>query len=179
MAKSKKITKTNLASMIKAQNKTRTITVQGDHDLKIEEIFSESKIDSLIADYLDMFEQAGANMEMTQDLIEGSSMLIFALIIREFTDIGVIPKGSNVQEIYPVARAIYDLGKVSKESQGLMAEIIDAFDKSQIERVFDKLAQMTDNVNEQITRLAIAKSGALATRLKLEEGENDGKIQNV
>lgn len=169
MTKSKKLNKTSLASMIKNQNKTRTITVRGDHDLKIEEIFLESKIDSLIADYLEMFEQASLHKEMTQDLIEGSSMLVFALIIREFTDIGVIPQGSNIQEIYPVAKAIYDLGKVSKESQGLMAEIIDAFDKSQIERVFDKLSQMTDKVHEQVTRLAIAKSGALATRIQLEE----------
>lgn len=155
----KKINKRNINSLLTTQNKKQKIYVQGDYELNIDEVFKESKIDIVISDYFQMFNQlGGAGEKVDTEFINGSSMLLMALIIREFSDIGVIPAGSNAREIYPIARNIYDIGKVSKDSLGMMGEIMQSFDVEQVERVFHKVNEMQKNLKSQLGKYALERT---------------------
>lgn len=107
-------------------------------------------------DYLTLFEEARKNREIDEDFIRGTGAILHTLILREFSDVPMIPASRDVKEIIKVAKVLYDTG--------IMSEVITAFNESEIKKVYSKLETNSKRVGEILGEYALSST--------LTEGES-------
>ena len=86
------------------------ITVLDEYKVNISLTFKESKIDKVIFDYLNLFEEASRSGSINEDFIRGTGAILQTLILREFSDVPMIPKQRDLGKLIQVANVLYDTG---------------------------------------------------------------------
>lgn len=158
---SKKLTAATINKLNKELDKKKTIYVMGDNEVNIDLVFKESKIDKVVFDYLSMFEEVNKNNEFDEEFIRGTLAILNTFILREFSDVPMIPKDRNVQKLIQISEALYNTG--------IMEEVMVAFDQEQLNKVFNKLQAGSKRVGELMGEYAIKE--ALNSGDEHEDGE--------
>ncbi|MNH66530.1 hypothetical protein D3C73_185630 [compost metagenome] len=144
---SKKLTSATINKLNKELDKKKTIYILGEYEVNINLVFNESKIDKVVFDYLSMFEEVNKNNEFDEEFIRGTLAILNTFILREFSDVPMIPSDRNVQKLIQVSKALYNTG--------IMEEVMVAFDQEQLNKVFEKLQTGSKRVGELMGEYAI------------------------
>lgn len=145
-----KLTASAINNAAKYKDKKKTVYVLGDKEVVIDIAFKESKIDKVIFDYLYMFEEASRGNQIDEEFIRGTGAILQTLILREFSNVPVIPKDRNITKIIEVAQVLYDTG--------ILEEVISSFDESELNKVYDKLARYSNRLGKLIGEYAVSSS---------------------
>lgn len=142
-----KLTATTIHKLNKELDKKKTILVLGEHEVKIDLVFKDSKIDKIVFDYLSLFEEVNKDGTLDEEFIRGTLAILNTFILRDFSDVPMIPKDRNVKKLIQVSEALYDTG--------IMEEVMMAFDQEQLNKVFAKLSAAGKRVGEIMGEYAI------------------------
>lgn len=130
-------------------NAVKDINVLG-FEVRINTIFKESKIDKVIFDYLTLFQEANKNGDFDEDFIRGTGAILHTLILREFSDVPVIPKERDLNKILQVATVLYDTG--------VMEAVMSELDESELKRVYSKLENNSKRIGEFLGEHALSSA---------------------
>lgn len=133
----------------KSLEQTEQIDVLG-YEVTIVRHFKESKIDKVIFDYLSMFEEASRGNAIDEEFIRGTGAILQTLILREFSNVPMIPKGRKIPKIIEVAQVLYNTG--------ILPAVINSFDESELKKVYDKLANNSDRLGKLLGEYAVSSS---------------------
>lgn len=145
-----KLTVAEINKAAKIIDKKKTVYVLGDKEVMIDISFKESKIDKVIFNYLSMFEEASRGNQIDEEFIRGTGAILQTLILREFSNVPMIPKDRNVMKFIEVARVLYDTG--------ILEEVISSFDELELNKIYDKLAKNSQRLGKLIGEYAVSSS---------------------
>ncbi|OZB98020.1 hypothetical protein [Paenibacillus sp. XY044] len=145
-----KLTASAINNAAKSKDKKKTVYVLGDKEVVIDIAFKESKIDTVIFDYLSMFEEVSRGNQIDDEFIRGTGAILQTLILREFSNVPMIPKDRNVAKFIEVAKVLYDTG--------ILEEVINSYEESELNKVYDKLAKNSNRLGKLIGEYAISSS---------------------
>lgn len=151
-------------------NAVKDISVLG-YEVKINTIFKESKIDKVIFDYLSLFQEASKNGEIDEDFIRGTGAILHTLILREFSDVPMIPKQRDLNKILQVATVLYDTG--------VMDAVISEFEESELKKVYSKLENNSKRVGEILGEYALSSSLSERSNKDGDSKEHEGTGENA
>lgn len=140
-----------------ALDNKKMITVLGEYKVNINLTFKESKIDNVIFDYLTLFQEASKSGDIDEDFIRGIGAILHTLILREFSDVPMIPKERDLNKLLQVATVLYDTG--------VMEAVMSELDESELKRVYSKLENNSKRVGKFIGEYALSSA--------LSEGGNE------
>ncbi|MGM1044886.1 MAG: hypothetical protein ACQEXX_01930 [Bacillota bacterium] len=147
---SKKLSTATINKLNKELAKKKKIYILGEHEVTIDLVFMESKIDKVIFDYLSLFEEASKGNAIDEDFIRGTGAILHTLILREFSDVPMIPKERNLKKIIKVTEVLYNTG--------IMEEVISSFATDEVKKVYNKLDQNSKRVGQILGEFAISST---------------------
>lgn len=154
-----KLTTAKINKINKELDQKRKIYILQDHDeVNISVIFKDTTVDKLILDYLSVLETVSKSSELTDDMIRGTIGVLNLLILREFSDVPMIPKTTNdIQKLIDVTYVLYNTG--------ILEAVMDQFDPEQIKKVHEKLEKVSKRAGELL--------GEMAVRTTLNDSKNE------
>ncbi|QWU14442.1 hypothetical protein SAMN04487895_101754 [Paenibacillus sophorae] len=146
----KKLTAATMNKMIKELDKKKKIYILDDHEVNIDITFKDSSINSIIVDYLTIFEKVQKKeTDVTEDeLLKAMDGVLGALLLREFSDVPLIPKDiSDIRKIINITNALLNTK--------IMENILPQFDPKEIERVKEKIELASKNIGQFMGEYAV------------------------
>ncbi|MBX4152348.1 hypothetical protein, partial [Paenibacillus lautus] len=104
----------------------------------------------VIFDYLTLFQEANKNGDFDEDFIRGTGAILHTLILREFSDVPMIPKERDLKKLLRVATVLYDTG--------VMEAVMSKLDESELKRVYSKLEINSKRAGEFIGEYALSSA---------------------
>ncbi|WP_405168515.1 hypothetical protein [Paenibacillus sp. FSL H3-0286] len=147
-----KLTISKINKLNKTLDKKRKIYILEDNDeVNICVEFKESLIDKVVMDYIAILEQLTTSSTISADLMRGTAGILHLFMIREFSDVPMIPKDNgDIQKLVDVTYALYDTG--------IMEAVIEGFDHEQVQKVYSKLDASSKRAGELMGELAIKQT---------------------
>jgi hypothetical protein len=144
-----KLTATKINKINKELDKKRKIYILEDNDeVTISVKFKETIINRIVMEYLTVLERTGKTEELDNNLIMGAIGLLNMFMLREFSDVPMIPKTSeDLRKNIDVAQALYNTG--------IMDAVLEQFDEAEKQKVFDKLNVVSVEIGKQLGEAAI------------------------
>lgn len=134
-----------------------TIIIDGkNYEVLIDEKFKAGKIAKLVVEAL-------TNYEKLKDNDELQLTYIMFLVIKYFSDIDMV-KECDFEDQLKVLNAMIDLD--------IMKNILDSFDKEQMDRVADYFKRFSENINEVVDMKEL-ESIIESEEIEIETGENN------
>lgn len=165
-----KLTATSINKKNQELSTKRTIYVLGDQEVIINNTFKDSSIDKIVVDYLSIFESTNKDNSVDDEILRGLVSLLPVLILREFSNVPMIPKtNSDIKKLISIAYILYDTG--------ILEEVLNAFDQEQVQKVYTKLDVASKRVGEVMSELAI-KSTLSQTQGDEEIGDSE-ELQGI
>lgn len=146
----KKLTAATINKLNKELDIKKTVYILGDNEVNIDIVFKKSKIDKVVSDYLSLFEEVHKEKEIDEDFIRGSVVILNTFILREFSDVPMIPKDRDMKKLIQVSEALYDTG--------IMEEIIASFDEEELGKVYKQIDVSAKRVGEVMTEHIVRSS---------------------
>ena len=104
----------------------------------------------MIFDYISLFEEASRNGSINEDFIRGTGAILHTLILREFSDVPMIPKQRDLEKLIQITNVLYDTG--------IMEAVISAFNESELKKVYSKLETNSKRVGEILGEFALSST---------------------
>lgn len=147
-----KLTAAKINKLNKALDKKRKIHILEDNDeVNISVEFKESLVEKVIMDYISILEKINAAPVITDELLRGTAGILHLFILREFSDVPMIPKtNDDIQKLVDVTHALYDTG--------IMEAVIEGFDHEQVKKVYSKLDASSKRAGELMGELAFKQT---------------------
>ncbi|ASA22760.1 hypothetical protein [Paenibacillus donghaensis] len=158
-----KLTAAKINKLSKELDKKRKIYILEDNDeVNVSIEFKESLVDKVVMDYISVLEKLSTSSSISDDLLRGTAGILHLFILREFSDVPMIPKtNDDIQELVDTSLALYDTG--------IMEAVIEGFDHEQVQKVYEKLDISSKRAGELLGELAIKQT--ISTQ---EEAVTDG-----
>jgi hypothetical protein len=158
-----KLTAAKINKLNKSLDEKRKIYILEDNDEVIINIkFKETVINRIVMEYLTVLQRVSTSDQLDNDLVIGSIGLLNLFILREFSDVPMIPKNSeDLQKNIDVVDALYNVG--------IMDAVLEQFDTNEKQKVYDKLNKVSAESGKFLGEAALKE-----TFSSLEEKDEDG-----
>jgi hypothetical protein len=104
-------------------------------------------------EYIAVLEKVGRTDKLDNDLVIGSIGLLNLFILREFSNVPMIPKTSeDLRKNIDIAEALYN--------SGIMDAVLEQFDEAEKQKVFDKLNRVSEESGKFLGEAAIKSAYA-------------------
>jgi hypothetical protein len=156
-----KLSAAKINKLNREMDKKRKIYILEDNDeVDISIKFKETVINRIVMEYLTVLERVGRTEKLDNELVIGSIGLLNLFMLREFSNVPMIPKTSeDMQKNIDVADALYNCG--------IMDAVLEQFDKDEKQKVYDKLNKVSAEsgkfLGEAALKAAIASTGEVET----------------
>jgi hypothetical protein len=155
VSKSKKLTLSNISKLNSELNERKVIRVCGDYEVQIDIKFRRTKIQKVILDYFTILQDLKKRENINDETIVHTTSLLYALIIRYFSDIP-LPDIDDVEKLIQVSNSLLDLG--------IMEELFgeNGFPKDQVElltKEIDKAANGIGNILGELSLQSVLSEG--------------------
>ncbi|OMD71218.1 hypothetical protein [Paenibacillus odorifer] len=163
-----KLTAAKINKLNKALDKKRKIYILEDNDeVNISVEFKESLVEKVIMDYISILEKINSAPVITDELLRGTAGILHLFILREFSDVPMIPKtNDDIQKLVDVTHALYDTG--------IMEAVIEGFNHEQVQKVYSKLDASSKRAGELMGELVVKQTIENTQEEKREETLSDG-----
>ncbi|MEI7025778.1 hypothetical protein [Paenibacillus sp. y28] len=149
MAKSTKLTAAAIQKENSVLNEEKLIRILDKYDVKIQLHFRKSQIRRVMVQYFSVLQELKRNEEVTDETIAASLSLLYALILKEFTDVP-IPAIKNIEHLIKVTDMLLDTG--------IMEEVYDHFPKEQLELIMQEVLKAARNTGTIFGEAVIEQS---------------------
>lgn len=147
-----KLSAAKINKLNKDMDKKRKIYILEDNDeVDINIKFKETVINRIVMEYVSVLERVGREEKLDNDLVIASIGLLNLFMLREFSNVPMIPKTSeDLQKNIDIADALYN--------SGIMDAVLEQFDEKEKQKVYDKLEMASKRGGELLGELAIKSS---------------------
>ncbi|MEK4006336.1 hypothetical protein [Paenibacillus sp. FSL H3-0333] len=132
-----KLSTAKINKLNKSLDQKRKIYILEDNDEVLINIkFKETVINRIVMEYLTVLQRVSTSDQLDNDLVIGSIGLLNLFMLREFSDVPMIPKNSeDLQKNIDVVDALYNVG--------IMDAVMEQFDMNEKQKVYDKLNKVS------------------------------------
>lgn len=158
-----KLSVAKINKLNKNLDEKRKIYILEDNDeVTINIKFKETVINRIVMEYITVLQRVSTSDQLDNDLVIGSIGLLNLFILREFSDVPMIPKTSeNLQKNIEIADALYNCG--------IMDAVLEQFDKDEKQKVYHKLNKVSAESGKFLGEAALK-----ASLVSTGEVETDG-----
>lgn len=133
-------------------DKKRKIYILEDNDeVDINVKFKETVINRIVMEYITILERISRTEQLDNELVIGSIGLLNLFMLREFSNVPMIPKTSeDLQENIEIADALYNCG--------IMDAVLEQFDVVEKQKVYDKLNKVSTETGKFLGEAALKEA---------------------
>lgn len=168
----KKLTTAELNKLSLKFNERKKVSICNDeYEVTIHTNFRETKIDSVVMEYLSYIQNLKSVQELDYNLIKDTFSLLFTLVLREFTDLP-IPKSKEIKNISNLIKVTHNLMDL-----GIFHETLNHIPEDQIAKVKDRLDAIGNESGKAMGELAVKMAVNEERDAESGLGDTDATIQ--
>ncbi|KAA9007389.1 hypothetical protein F4V43_02560 [Paenibacillus spiritus] len=164
----KKLTAAELNKLGAKYNEFKTVTI-GEYEIRLQKLFQETKIESIVLEYLSYLQLLKEQPEVDLDLTKDTLSILHTLVLREFTDIPVPKKNKKTKPLSYLGSLI----KVTHIliDEGIYVELLNNISDEEIAKVEAKLNATAKTAGQLLGELAIKNA------IEVEDGVENEIVQ--
>ncbi|WP_342422359.1 hypothetical protein [Paenibacillus sp. FSL E2-0178] len=147
-----KLSVAKINKLNREMDKKRKIYILEDNDeVDINVKFKETVINRIVMEYITILERISRTEQLDNELVIGSIGLLNLFMLREFSNVPMIPKTSeDLQENIEIADALYNCG--------IMDAVLEQFDVVEKQKVYDKLNKVSTETGKFLGEAALKEA---------------------